>query len=368
MIAIIGSGPSGSYLASLLSKEKDVIIFEEHSEVGNPIQCTGILSSSSSALKLKIPEEIIVNKIKKVELTSPDDNSIIFGLKEPDFITNRMELDKFLAKEAENKGAKIKLGHRFVNYKNGKIKVRHKGEIKIYKVEALVGADGPNSQVAKSVNLYGERRFWVAMQCRVKIKNDPEIFKVYFGSQISNDFFGWVVPEGENTARVGIGSEKNSEFYFKNFLSKLGNPKIINYQSGLIPIYDPKPRRSKGNVYLIGDAAMQVKAISGGGIIKGMLAAEELSKALLKNLDYERLWRKRIGLDLFINLKIRQMLNNFSDEDYNKLIKLANENGLSSFNREFPTKSLFKTILKNPKLGLFLFMKITALRINSSFF
>ncbi|AJF62418.1 MAG: Geranylgeranyl reductase [archaeon GW2011_AR20] len=357
MIAIIGGGPSGSYLASLLAKEEDVTIFEEHPEIGNPIQCTGILSSSSSALQVKIPEEIIVNKIKKIELISPDNNSITFNLKEPDLITNRMELDRFLANEAVNNGAKIELNHRFVNYENGKISVRHKGELKNYNVGALIGADGPNSQVAKSVNLYGERKFWVARQCRVKIKNDPELFKVYFGSQISNDFFGWVVPENENIARVGIGAGKKAEFYFKSFLNKLGNPEIIDYQAGLIPIYDPKPRRSNDNVYLIGDSALQVKAISGGGIIKGMLAAEELSKAILKNLDYEKLWRKKIGFDLWLNLKIRQMLNNFDDGDYNKLISFANENSLSSFNREFPKKTLLNSLIKNPELGFFLFWK-----------
>ncbi|MEK6862950.1 MAG: NAD(P)/FAD-dependent oxidoreductase [Nanoarchaeota archaeon] len=357
MIAIIGTGPSGTYLASFLAKEKDVVVFEEHPEVGNPIQCTGILSSSSSALQVKIPQEIIVNKIKKVELISPDNSSIIFNLKEPDLITNRMKLDKFLAQEAVNKGAKLKLSHRFINFENNKIKISHRGEIKTFEVEALVGADGPTSQVAKSANLYGKRRFWIARQCRVKIKNDPELFKVYLGKNISPDFFGWVVPENDNIARVGIGSERNSEFYFKSFLNKLGNPKIIDYQSGLIPIYDPKPKRRNNNVYLVGDAALQVKAISGGGIIKGMLAAEELSKGISKNLDYEKLWRKRIGLDLLINLKIRQMLNKFNDNDYNKLIKLANENALSSFNREFPKKSLLKTILKSPKLDLFLFWK-----------
>ena len=64
MIAIVGAGPAGNYLAYQLAKEKDVTIFEEHPEVGNPIQCTGILSSSSSALIIKIPEEFIVNRIK----------------------------------------------------------------------------------------------------------------------------------------------------------------------------------------------------------------------------------------------------------------------------------------------------------------
>ena len=359
MIIIVGAGPAGSYLASMLAEAgKEVTLIEEHPEVGNPIQCTGILSSSSKALNVNIPNEIIVNRIKKVELIAPNNNNVTFNLKEDDLILDRKELDKYLADFAINKGAKLKLSTRFNGYENNKVALRDKGEVTYHEVEALVGADGPNSQVAKAANLYGSRRFWVARQCRAKIKSDKELFKVYFNTEISPDFFGWVVPENEEIARIGIGAEKDSEQYFKKFLANLGNPEIIDYQSGLIPIYDPSPKRSNNNVYLIGDAALQVKAISGGGIIKGMLAAEELNKALLQNLDYERLWRKRMGLDLWINLKIRKLLNKFSNQDYNKLIKIGNEETFSNFNREFPKRNLLKAMLKNVKLDIFLLQKL----------
>ena len=65
-----------------------------------------------------------------------------------------------------------------------------------------------------------------------------------------------------------------------------------------------------------------------------------------------------MGTDLLINLKIRQLLNKFSNKDYNKLIEVANENALSSFNREFPKSSLLKAILKSPKLDFFLISKL----------
>jgi flavin-dependent dehydrogenase len=193
------------------------------------------------------------------------------------------------------------------------------------------------------------------------MKSEKDLFKVHFDKNISEDFFGWIVPENEEVARVGIGSEKNSEFYFKQYLTKLGNPEIIDYQSGLIPIYDPKPKRSNGNVYLIGDAALQVKALSGGGIIKGMLAAEELNKALINSLDYEKLWRKRMGKDLALSLRIRNFLNKLDNKEYDKLVKSFNKNALSSFNREFPKKSLISFVFKSPKFNLFLLSKFTRL-------
>ena len=249
--------------------------------------------------------------------------------------------------------------HRFIDYDDGKISLRYKGEIIIKEIEALVGADGPNSQVAKSANLFSNRRFWVARQCRAKINCEKDLFKVHFG--VTPDFFGWIVPENEEIARIGIGAEYNSELYFKKYLEKLNIREIIDYQAGLIPIYNSKPKRCNNNVYLIGDAALQVKALSGGGIIKGMLAAEELNKGLIFNLDYEKLWRKRIGLDLALSLRIRNFLNKFSEQDYNKLINVFNENALTYFNREFPKKSLFKVVFKNLKLDFFLLARLTKL-------
>ncbi|MEK6932752.1 MAG: NAD(P)/FAD-dependent oxidoreductase [Nanoarchaeota archaeon] len=359
MIAIVGAGPSGSYLASMLAKDgKEVSLIEEHPEVGNPVQCTGILSSSSDALNVKIPEKLIVNKIKRVQLISPNQNSLTFNLKEPDLILDRKEFDKYLAEEAVKNGAKLLLQHRFVDYKENKLQLRHKGEITVKNFDALIGSDGPSSQVAKASNLYGNRRFWIARQCRAKIKCEKDLFKVHFNKDISPDFFGWVVPENDEVARIGIGAEKNSEHYFKKYLEMLNVKEIIDYQAGLIPIYDPKPKRINKNVYLIGDAALQVKALSGGGIIKGMLAAEELYNSLTNNLDYEMLWRKRMGMDLLLSLKMRNFLNKLSNKDYDSLVESFNENALTEFNREFPKKSLIKVILKNPKLDFFLMSKI----------
>ena len=48
MISIIGAGPAGSYLASLLRKE-EVEVFEEHDKIGLPVQCTGITTGPGSS-------------------------------------------------------------------------------------------------------------------------------------------------------------------------------------------------------------------------------------------------------------------------------------------------------------------------------
>ena len=43
---VVGAGPSGSYLAHLLSKKGfQVLNLEEHPEVGRPVDCTGVVTN-----------------------------------------------------------------------------------------------------------------------------------------------------------------------------------------------------------------------------------------------------------------------------------------------------------------------------------
>ncbi|MBW3013904.1 NAD(P)-binding protein, partial [Candidatus Woesearchaeota archaeon] len=61
-VAIIGGGPVGCHTGKLLAKAGfDVHIFEEHKEIGKPVQCTGIISKN---LKQIIPvDKFLINKV-----------------------------------------------------------------------------------------------------------------------------------------------------------------------------------------------------------------------------------------------------------------------------------------------------------------
>ena len=97
-----------------------------------------------------------------------------------------------------------------------------------------------------------------------------------------------------------------------------------------------------------------VKATTYGGIIQGMIAAEELSKAIINHEDYGLLWKNRIGKELYLHLLIRKILDKFSDEDCNELVRIASKqkikNIVESFDRDFPSRFLLKLVLNEPKL------------------
>ena len=162
-----------------------------------------------------------------------------------------------------------------------------------------------------------------------------------------------------NIVRIGIAVKEHPNEHFREFLNKRApKAKVRDYCSGLIPIYNPSIKTVGRNVFLVGDAATQVKATSYGGIVPGLLAAQELGKAIIKKKSYEKLWKKKIGKDLKYSLLIRKVLNRFSPKDYNSLFYLITpkvKKLIEKYDREFPSKLVIKLIFAQPRFLKFIF-------------
>ena len=353
MITIVGAGPAGSYLGYLLAKEgKDVTVIEDHETVGKPVQCTGIVTHSIEKF-FKLKNDVIAKRLNKVVVISKD-NRISVNVDE--IVMWRDKFDQFIAEMAQDAGARILLNHQFAEF-SGKnsIRIRDKknGKTKEFKAEAVIGADGPYSAVAKSAGLDSNSKKYIGMQAKVKVKMDNSSFETYFGTDFP-DFFGWCVPESEDTARLGIGCFENTQHYFYKFLkNRTGKGDVVCWESGLIPLYDPNRQIQKSNTYLIGDAATQVKATTGGGIIPSLKAAQTLCDCIINKKNYDKEFRKQSGRELMIHLRIRKILNKFSDEDYNKLLRLMDSEKvkaiLKKYDRDTPIPLVMNLLLKEPR-------------------
>ena len=66
-IVIIGAGPIGCYAAYLLAKEGYCVdIYENHSYVGSPIQCTGLLTSDFDLFNFPM-SSFLINTLKRMD-------------------------------------------------------------------------------------------------------------------------------------------------------------------------------------------------------------------------------------------------------------------------------------------------------------
>ncbi len=353
MITIVGAGPAGSYLGYLLAKQgKDVVILEEHNTIGSPVQCTGIVTHSIEKF-FKLKNEVIAKRLDKVIVVSKNKR---IDVNVEEIVMWRNKFDQFAAEMAQDAGAKILLDHKFIGFdgKNSiKIKYKKNSKMKEIKSEIIVGADGPYSAVAKAAGINSNLRYYVGMQAKVNLKMDTSSFETYFGSEFP-DFFGWCVPESEDAARIGIGCFENAQEHFYRFLkSRTGSKGIICWESGLIPLYNPKKTIQKDNVYLIGDAATQVKATTGGGIIPSLKAAHTLSDCIVNKKDYNKEFKKQSGKELLLHLRIRKILNKFSDKDYDRLLNLMSQEKvrkiLKKYDRDTPIPLVTNLLLKEPR-------------------
>ena len=266
--------------------------------------------------------------------------------KNPNIILNRKKFDQHLTNLAINAGAKLHLNHKFLHNTRNKT-ITNKATVKH---DFIIGADGPLSPVAKANNLFKNRKFWVGFQARVKLKNNNII---EFFPNIGT--LAWIVPENKDIVRIGLLAKNNIKHLFNNLIkNRIKNKDIIEFQGGLVPIYNPKQRLQKNNIYLVGDAATQVKATTGGGIIQSLTAAKILANTI--KTDYEKQCKKHIAKDLKIHLLMRQTMNKFKNKDWdlvNLFKKQSNKQILENFDRDYPSKFLLKLIMKEPRLLYF---------------
>jgi len=322
-VAVIGAGPAGSKTAELAASfGLKVLLIEEHEEIGFPVQCTGIDSHRIIKLSGLKERDIVINKVKKARFFSSNGNFLELESQKPVYVISRHKLDKGIAKLAMRNGVDIALETRFKSFE------RSKGFLKIhttsgmYEAKMIVGADGPNSTVAKSAGIEQPKDYVIGYQETIRDDFSENIVELWFGKSITPDFFAWVVPESKNWARVGIASKANAIHYFRNFVKKRFNQdyKKKDVLGGVIR-YGLIKSSVASNVLLVGDAASHVKPYSGGGIIYGLIAARFAAEAcysavkasrfdeiFLKN-EYDKKWKKALAPAIKRGLLLHRFLH-----------------------------------------------------------
>lgn len=362
---IVGGGPAGLMTAIRLRELGwEATVLEEDKGIGLPENCTGLISrTGTEELGLGL-EKSLVNSVKGAELIAPNGTTIKVEKKRPvAFVIDRKEFDKSLYERALKSGAKVELNTKLIDIRQNTlfIKKRQRGEIK--KSRVVVGADGVNSTARKLALGQVQENFFVhTYQERARGDFDSKKVKMYFGS-FAPGFFAWVVPESREIARIGIGNliGTNPKESFEKFKEKAGLEfETIERKSFLIPVGPPLKNIVQGNILLVGDAAFQTKATSGGGIILGMLSARHCANAisdhLKENKPLERYQKMVSGIakELKMHWKIRSYLNGLSDEKLNKLFLKLKNAGIEEFLEEYgdmdkPSKFIGK-ILKKPSM------------------
>lgn len=391
-IVIVGAGPVGSTLASkllTLNNHNKVCIIEEHKKPGSPQQCSGLFSKNIKNI-LPLEKKEIIQEIKGADFYSPSKIHLEIKTKETQaYVVDRTLFDFRLAKEAEKKGAKIMSQTIFLGakkYKNlYKIKIHDKkqNKTKIIISKYIVGCDGAGSVVAKTFCfpkmkcLYGYITF-----SKVKAMKDNKFIKsnkvaLYLGKKIAPDFFLWKIPRAkENIIETGTASYQNPVKFIKKFKKEENNnSRVFSTTAGLIP-FEIRKQILKDGVMLIGDAAGQVKATTGGGVIWGIkctdYASIALNRAIKENNDkylknYINAFDKKAKLELKLLKLVRTFMNSRLDRQTDSLFKILNNKKIIKFIEENGDMDsitpIFISLFKKPQLWPYVAKSIICLLI-----
>jgi geranylgeranyl reductase family protein len=316
-VAIIGASVAGNRVAELVSKKGyNVLLIEEHKEIGLPSKCTGLVSYRIKEFLPELDERIIQNEVNRAEFVYKDKRFELKS-KNPMYVLDRIGLDKFLFNRALAFGTEVRLGEKFVKVEKITNGLKIFTDKSSYEAKILVGADGAFSQVAKIFNLFEDKEFFVGVQATVDGKFEKDKVELWFGD-FAKYFFGWVVPINEKLAKIGLATKENAYNNFRRFLKKRVKKFVQADTGGIIKFGLIKSSVSE-RVLLVGDAAMQMKPFSGGGIIYSLIGSQLAALAILKALrkndfskeffeeNYEKEWKKKLAWPIMKGLLIRKL-------------------------------------------------------------
>jgi len=353
---------------------------EEHARVGHPVQCAGLVSQR--VLDLAGSSSMVLDAVAGATVFGPSLGSVSFAAATPKaFVIDRAGLDVFLADGAARAGARYAAGARFDRLDRppagpvvAQLSDAHGGTRQV-EAKFVVGADGVASAVARALRLRRPVEILPAFEAEVPHSpGDARQVEVYLGNELSPGLFGWWIPDGSGGARIGVAASPGPvtarEYYDRlvrqierRFRTTLSRPTAM-LVSG-IPI-GTLPHTSTDRGLLVGDAAAQVKPLSGGGIFTGMRCAEiaaDVADRCLRSGDlsaralaeYDRRWHAELGEEFRQALFLRRLFVRLSDRDLDRVVEALQGAELQASivafgDIDFPTHVARQLLRQSPSL------------------
>ena len=292
---IVGAGPAGTVAAYLLAKQNWRVLMIDKQTFPRYKPCGGglpIHTISEFPFDLKpilefCAEGGIVAFKGKTRLKVKLEDEFAW-------LTMRDKMDAFLLEKAKQAGVECLTGIPVLKIDEQVGSVTVKTGEGAFSGRYLIGADGVNSVVARSLGLIPDRKVGVALEAEISV---PETTLQRQGKYATFDFgalpggYGWIFPKRDHLS-VGVfqaNGEKARQLIddlhrFIQMLSGLGTHEILHVQGHRIPLGGMKTPLHTRCCLLIGDAANLADPWLGEGIYYAVrsarIAVEVLSNAV----------------------------------------------------------------------------------------
>jgi geranylgeranyl reductase family protein len=380
-VVIIGGGPAGLFAgARLAAAGIQTALLEEHTNIGDPVHCTGVLAADAFD-EFNLSRRSLLNHLTTARFTSPSGREVVYaGTRVEAVVIDRREFDQDLLERATSAGVTIDRSARVTGVQVDAAGVTVSTSSAQYRARACILACGANYALHRQVGFEMPRLFLHTAQLEVAASSPGDV-ELHFGAEIAPKGFGWVVPvtrPREQCARLGVMCDGDAILYFQRLAARVGTRWGINAanlgrpRQKILPLA-PISRTYGDRLLAIGDAAGLVKPTTGGGIyyslVSAALAAETLVDAVPRDdlsagrlAIYEQRWRERLSAEMQVQTRLRLLAHSMSDSEIDQLFDLARTDGImpivrrtASFNHH---RKLILALLKHPPVRQLLLRRL----------
>lgn len=340
-VIVVGGGPAGVSAAKASGKAgAKTLLLEKSPAIMANKPCGQAVSQETLQTAEVKPEPTIVLHRAYAIVYAPNLNYV--KIDRIGFLIDKSRFLQYIAAQAAEHGVEIHVREEALDIKveDGGVKVKtNRGE---YEASIVIGADGYNSTVARSLGITEKSEpiptlQYLMVNCSIKY---PDAVRFFLGNNVAPGGYAWIFPQNEKIAEVGIGvrganAKEYLDAFVKRFSDELGKAQIIDYRGAPVPIGGLISELVRDRVVLIGDAAGTVIPLTGAGIhssiAAGLAAGKVAGEAALEgNVSREGLsefytlykpWIDRIKK----SLKVMRALEKMNDNELNLLAEILSD-------------------------------------------
>jgi geranylgeranyl reductase family protein len=338
---VVGAGPAGNAAAlGLASRGFSVTVLDGRRNIGDKL-CTGIVGRECTQ-RFPIDPALVYRHSRSAQVISPQGETVSFESPQHQAsVVDRVQYVASFARRAQAAGARYVLGCRVAQVQTSGQGVTAATDAGVFSARCLVVAAGYGSPLTKQLGM-GSVADHVTGAQTVVYTTGVEGVEVHLGQEVAPGFFSWLVPTLPGQALAGLLARRHAAERLHAFVQTLQrHGKVAGVARATacwgIPLR-PLRRTYGDRVVVVGDAAGQVKPLTGGGIyyslLAGELAALTLSEALSQDdlscrrlSQYQQRWHALLSAELESTYFARKLYELLSDQQIGFLLRASAGSG-----------------------------------------